>query len=361
MDIDIILEERSKAEEIRELAVAAEQFGIRAVWVSNYHQYWDAFVALVPAALATSKILLGPLAVSPWEMHPLKMANAILTLNEIAKGRAMLAVSGGGGCYAAIGWRATSDGDVWPPLDPTTGFAATNRRVRSVRETIEIMQHARTGKVTMGYEGGAFVVKRPFVMDWARHDGPLLYACSSAPMMIRMGARVADGLQLSDFTLDMMPAAMQNVQAGLAKREQPIDDFRVGNFWAWHLKPDREVSMYEARRELFLRGALMGKLKPELTALLGDADEADLVLDNWHNFRKAFFTRSGKIEGVPEDIVNRLIAGLASAGDVNQLEVELERFRQFANSGLTELSLRLHDDPMHALRIIGKHVIPAVR
>ncbi|MDJ0926605.1 MAG: LLM class flavin-dependent oxidoreductase [Gammaproteobacteria bacterium] len=361
MDIDIILEEHSSPDQIRELAVAAEQFGIRAVWVSNYHQYWDAFLALTPAALATSKILLGPLAVSPWEMHPLKMANAILTLNEIAKGRVMLAVSGGGGCYAAIGWRATSDGEVWPPLDPTTGFAATNRRVRSVRETIEIMQHARTGQLTMGYDGGAFVIKRPFVMDWAQHDGPLLYSCSSAPMMIRMGARVADGLQLSDFTLDMMPAAMENVRAGLAKRAQPVEDFRVGNFWAWHLKPDREASMYEARRELFLRGALMGKLKPELTMLLGDADEADLVLDHWPDFRKAFFTRSGKIDGVPADIVDRLIAGLASAGDLGDLESQLVRFRQFANSGLTELSLRLHDEPMDALQVIGEHVVPAVR
>ena len=56
------------------------------------------FVTLVPAALATKKILLGILAVSPSELHPLKMANSILSLNELSKGRAILAVGGGGQC-----------------------------------------------------------------------------------------------------------------------------------------------------------------------------------------------------------------------------------------------------------------------
>jgi alkanesulfonate monooxygenase SsuD/methylene tetrahydromethanopterin reductase-like flavin-dependent oxidoreductase (luciferase family) len=213
----------------------------------------------------------------------------------------------------------------------------------------------------MGYDGGSFVVKRPFVMDWAQHDGPLLYTCSSAPMMIRMGARVADGLQLSDFTVQMMRGAMDNVRAGFAKRTEPANQFRVGNFWAWHLKHDREVSMYEARRELLLRGAVIGKLRPELLAILHDEDEVDLVVDNWYSLQKAFFDRSGKIDGIPADIVNRLIAALSSAGDMSALDEQLERFRHFADSGLTELSLRLHDDAMDGLRMIGEHVLPALR
>ena len=83
MDIDIILEADVSPQQMKELAVEAERLGVRALWSSNYHQNWDGFLALAPAAAATSKILLGPLAVSPWEMHPLKMANAVLTLNEL--------------------------------------------------------------------------------------------------------------------------------------------------------------------------------------------------------------------------------------------------------------------------------------
>ncbi|MBT8421668.1 MAG: hypothetical protein KJP03_00960, partial [Gammaproteobacteria bacterium] len=67
------------------------------------------------------------------------------------------------------------------------------------------------------------------------------------------------------------------------------------------------------------------------------------------------------IEGVPEDLVNRLIAGLSSAGGLDSLDEELERFKAFRDGGLTELALRLHDDPLEALEMIGEHVLPAVQ
>ena len=101
-DIDIILECDVSPQQVAELAVEAEKLGIRALWSSNYHQNYDCFMTLMPAAAATSKILLGPLAVSPWELHPLKMANALLTLNEYSNGRGMVAISGGGGVLGAV-------------------------------------------------------------------------------------------------------------------------------------------------------------------------------------------------------------------------------------------------------------------
>lgn len=361
MDIDIILEPDLTPSQVCELALEAEKLGIRALWSSNYHQHWDCFLSLAPAAAATSKILLGPLAVSPWEMHPLKMANALLTLNEMSDGRAIVAVGGGGGVLGAIGWRAQEDGAVWPGYHPVKKTRYPDRRVRGVRECIEILNQTRSGEFSRGYDGGTFVISRPFIMNWAKSGGPLIYSCSSGPQMIRMAARVADALQLSDYTVDMMPEAMENVAAGLAKRDKPIADFRVGNFWAWHIKADREASMYEARRELIWRGAVIGKEENILRKFLNGEDELDLIMDKWDNFRKASWTRSGVIEGVPEDLINRLIAGLSSAGDMNDLEHELDRFRQFKDSGLSELSLRLHDDPMDALKLIGKHVLPALR
>ena len=109
MDIDIILEPDVTPQQMAELAVAAEKMGIRALWSSNYHQNWDAFMSLVPAAQVTSKILLGALAVTPWELHPLKMSNMLLTLNEISNGRGMVAISGGGGVLGAMGTRASKE------------------------------------------------------------------------------------------------------------------------------------------------------------------------------------------------------------------------------------------------------------
>jgi hypothetical protein len=52
---------------------------------------------------------------------------------------------------------------------------------------------------------------------------------------------------------------------------------------------------------------------------------------------------------------------MTATGDLNDLDREIERFRQFESMGLTEISLRLHDDPMDALQIIGEQVVPALR
>ncbi|MCK6369993.1 MAG: LLM class flavin-dependent oxidoreductase, partial [Gammaproteobacteria bacterium] len=102
MEIDIILEPDMTPQQLLELAQAAERYGIRCLWMSNYFAHWDAFVSLTPVALATKKIRLGALALSPFEMHPLKIANAVLSLNELSGGRAEVSIGAGEGNLDAM-------------------------------------------------------------------------------------------------------------------------------------------------------------------------------------------------------------------------------------------------------------------
>ena len=346
MDIEIILEPDLHPNEIAEIAVKAEEYGVRAIWSSNYHQNWDAFMSLVPAAQKTSKILLGPLAISPFEMHPLKMANSLLTLNEMSEGRAIIAVGAGGGTLGAMGEK---------PF----------RIIRAVREAVEIIIMASEKKLNIKYEGEIFKVTRPFMQGftWAKTDRPKVYTCSTEEQMLRLGGQYADGLQMSDVALPMLNEAMKNIQVGLSKREQSVEDFRIGNFWAWHIKKDREESMKEARRELIFRGSLLPPFS--LHHFLTD-EEAQIVIDNYNagpnnEFAKAYISRSGVIENVPEELVNKLIDDLSSAGDMSDINKELERFYQFKEAGMTDLSIRLFDDPWDGLKMIGEKVLPALK
>ena len=341
MQIDIILEPDLSPAQVAELAVAAENYGFRTLWHSNYHQNPDAFVALVPAALATKKIRLGILAVSPYEMHPLKIANALLTVNEISNGRGVVAIGGGGSVMGATGMK----------MDPKA-----QRMLRGVREAVEIVQGVTSGKFMQGYAGELFKLGRPLKSTWAKAPRPRVFTCSTGPKMLEMAGRIADGTQMSDVTPEKIGHHMEHVRAGLAARQKPAEDFRIGNFWAWHIKADREKSMYEARRELVFRGELLPPkydMEPYVTA-----EERQLVIDKWQNFAKAFWTRSGKIEDVPESIVNRLIAACSSAGDLGDIDLQIERFRVFEKAGLTELSIRLFDEPMEGLKIVAEHVLP---
>ncbi|MEY4357711.1 MAG: hypothetical protein RL469_1037, partial [Pseudomonadota bacterium] len=90
-------------------------------------------------------------------------------------------------------------------------------------------------------------------------------------------------------------------------------------------------------------------------------DEAEVVRANYDKFVAAWFDRSGNIQGVPQEIPNRLCEYFTSTGGLEDLDREIERFRMFARAGLTEVALRLHDQPMEALDIIGELVLPKLR
>ncbi|MEH6551127.1 MAG: LLM class flavin-dependent oxidoreductase [Pseudomonadales bacterium] len=346
MDIEIILEPDCTPGQVAEIAVEAEKHGVRSLWASNYHNKWDCFMSLIPAAQATSKIQLGALAVSPFEMHPLKIANSLLTLNELSNGRAMVAIGGGGAVAGALqtGW----DPKKW-------------RIVRAVREAVEIVQTAIDGDFHMKYEGEIFNIVRPYQMDYATAPRPKVYTCSSGGQMLRMGARVADGVHMSDVTPELIIEHMVHIQDGLAKRESAHDSFRASNFWAWHIKKDREKSMMEARRELVWRGAMVPPFH-NLERYLS-AEEAALIKDNWDYFLVAFLERDGDIDEdeVPPELVERCIGHFASAGDESDIDREIERFKVFKDAGLTDLAIRLFDDPMDSLKMITDRVIPALK
>ena len=167
---------------------------------------------------------------------------------------------------------------------------------------------------------------------------------------------------MSDAALPKLKEAMNNIHQGLSKREEPIDDFRIGNFWAWHIKDDKEESLKEARRELVFRGSL---LPPFSLHHFLNEEEAQIVIDNFNagpnnEFAKAYISRSGIIDNVPENLVSKLIDDLSSAGDMNDIDKELERFYVFNKTGITDLSIRLFDNPMAGLKMIGEKVLPAL-
>ena len=340
VDVDIILEPDLTPQQIVELGHAAEGYGVRALWSSNFFAHWDAFLSLVPLAQSTQHLRLGPLAVSPFEMHPLKIANSLLSLNQLSGGRAVIAMGAGEGNIDAM------------------NLKRPEKIVRAVREAIEIVRGAGRGKLAHGYRGEDFSVAYPCAYQWVTSAPPAVYGTAYRGQMMRMQARVADGVFIGCTPPEVMATAMIEVSEGAAKRESGMPALRTNTFWAWHLKRDRKEAFRESRRELAWRAR---KLDPDLLAQVLRPDEVQLVRDNYDKCVAAWFDRSGHIKGMPESIPNKLCEYFTSTGGLDDLEREIERFRQFGRAGLTEVALRLHDAPMDALRIIGEHVIPALR
>jgi len=333
--IDIILESNNAPERIRDLGVLAEQCGLGGVWVSNMNDARDPFINFVPLAMATTRIRLGPIAVSPFELHPLKMASSLLTLNEVAKGRAQIVIGGGGGTANAMG-------------------AKPVRVVRAVRECAEILKAAGTGQ-PVRYQGELFQVKW-YNPSWVRSSPPAVYIGANGPQMMKAAPKYADAIMVSDFVPAHVAKSRAVIDATLDAAGRDRRAFTLNNFWAWHVKDTVAEAEREARIWLTVRGTLY---PPYLHDVL-DPDEAALVNRNIQAFIRAYNRKSDVIEGVPPEIVRKLVRNCTSACAVADLDAEIGRLRGFARAGLTEIALRIYEEPEKTIRLLGERVVPAL-
>ncbi len=336
MRIDVLLEPDQSPAQLAELAQLCERHGIGTMWQQNYVSWRDPFMSLVPATQATKKVGLGVCVVSPWEMHPVKMASALLTLHEFGQGRAALVIGGGGEWPARLGIEVV-------------------KRVRCVREAIELVRGGVRGK-SLTYQGQMFKVYG-YNPKFGAAAPPLVYAGANQPQMLHATVPAADGVMYSDMPRGRVQETVRRTLEALADKGRSAEGYRISNIWAWHIKADREAALREARRELLLRGLLE---RWYLETFLSGAD-CDLIEKNKDAFYKAYRSRSGVIEGVPERVVDACLANLTFTGTPADIEGHLEDLTAFRDAGVNELCFRLHDDPADAIRLIGERIVPVLR
>jgi len=175
--------------------------------------------------------------------------------------------------------------------------------------------------------------------------------------MLRAAARYADGIMVSDFVVEQVRKARTIVDASLTEAGRDTTTFPMNNFWAWHVKESREEAEREARIWLTVRGTLY---PPHIDAVL-EPDEAAIVNRNINAFIRAYNKKSDVIEGVPDSIVHKLTQRCTSACSLRDLDQEIDRLRRFQAAGLTEIALRIYENPAETIRILGERVVPALR
>jgi alkanesulfonate monooxygenase SsuD/methylene tetrahydromethanopterin reductase-like flavin-dependent oxidoreductase (luciferase family) len=226
--------------------------------------------------------------------------------------------------------------------------------VRAVREAIEIVKGG-SGDEALRYDGELYKAYG-YNRDWATDPAPRVYAGSSREQMLRMGARVADGIMTSDVIRPLIEDAVATVKAALEEHDRPESGFSINSAIAFHMKEDRDTSMREARRELITR-AVLGEWY--LKSFMSEAEVA-VVRDNIGAFYSAYRAKSHVIEGVPDSILDTLVDNLTIAGGLDDLDARISDLQEYVTTGITELCFRVHDDPVYAIRLIGEKIAPAL-
>ena len=340
MKIDIILDPTHTTEEFSELGIIAEKLGFNAVLTANYPSAIDPFINFSILAKETQNIRMGPVAISPFETHPLKLSNLLYGLNQLSNGRAKIIIGGGGGTLISMG------------LKPNRRTMYPNM-VQGVRECVEFLTGLSADKA-ISFNKDIFQIAGPKPHWIDQPTRPQIFVGATKPQMLSMSAKVADGLMMSDVTLDRINECMVIIDKSLKNNGRDRKTLAISNLFSWHVKPDREEAVKEAKAKLFVRGMLENWY---ISTFL-DSEESQIVEDNLHAFAHAYAHNTDVIGGVPDGIIDKLLNHLTFTGDFNDVDRFVEEMIQFKNSGLDEFAIRLYKNPEQSMELIAERVMP---
>lgn len=170
-------------EELRDMAVAADQGGLDSVWGADHlvfrsdgewHGIHEAWTLLTAVAAVTSRVTIGPLVLALPFRNPALLAKMAVALDEVSNGRLVLGV----GC----GWHEPEFTAFDYPFD---------NRVGRFEEALQVLLPLlREGRVT--FQGRWHRADTPLLPRGPRPNGPPVLIAGKGPRMLRLVARHAD-------------------------------------------------------------------------------------------------------------------------------------------------------------------------
>ena len=174
--VGVAFDGRNTIQAARAQAQAAEAAGATTLWVASHLFLRDPFSSAAVLLAATHRVRVTLMAVSPQVMHPVHLAMAAMTLEELAPGRVTLCLGTGA------------------PGDLADAGVEAQRPLRLLTETVEAVRLLLAGAPAT--YAGTLVHLRGRRMATPAPQVPI-YLAASHPKTLALAGRIADGVVLS--------------------------------------------------------------------------------------------------------------------------------------------------------------------
>jgi 5,10-methylenetetrahydromethanopterin reductase len=290
------------------------------IWAAN-HLFLRDPVALGSAALGNSRRLGAALmAMTPFTMHPVQLAMAAATLDELYPGRLVLCLGSGA------------------PADLASVGIDNSRPLGALREAVRLVRALLAGE-TVSFAGERWQVKGRRLATGGR-PVPLALA-ASGPKMLEMAGAEADAVLISAGTsIEFVHWSLDHVAGGAGVRSVR----RVGLVYA---AVDEDAGRAHDRLRRILSITLRGPHHAHNLQLAGnrldqDGLRAAVAAEDWAT-AAAF-------------ISDRIVQTHGASGTPAQVA---ERLRAYRTAGLDEIVISGVADPEQLERIIAAAGLPA--
>lgn len=311
------------------LGALAEELGFDCVSVYNDLLYQPAWLPLLEIARHTSRVRIGPAAVSPFTCHPLNIAGNIALIDEASGGRAYLGLARG----------AWLD---FLGIDP-------QRSVSGMREAFECVRHLLSGSMA-SYPGRVFRLAGADSLRWRvpRADIPFMLgswgdrtieACLSLVAEVKIGGTAnADAVARTRTLIDRATTSCGRDTAEVC--------VVVGAVTV--VDRDGTAARAAARREA-------ARYLPVIAPL-----DATLRIEPDRVARISAAAARHDLDSAARDISDEILQRFAFAGTPDDVAAQAAELFD-AGAGRVEFGTPHGLDESKGVRLIGEAVLPALR
>jgi 5,10-methylenetetrahydromethanopterin reductase len=302
-EFGISMDGRAPDTDIPAQAKAAEEGGASTLWIACHLYLRDPITMAALALGATRRIKVALMAMSPYSVHPVFIAMAAATLDEMYPGRVILCLGAGA------------------PADLKAAGLEATRPLVNIGETVKICRALLAGEMA-DFQGQVFHVAGRRLANGGRKV-PIVIAASRS-RMLKLAGRMTDGVLISAATSPPF------VKACLSEAASPKRDFRKVGIVYTKLGATEKEGIDPIRRPIGF--VLRGAHHAENIRLSGaKLDQAALATayaaENWPEVDRL----------VSDDVVRRH----AACGTPDQVRARLDEYRAI---GLDEVVIGGMDD-----------------
>jgi 5,10-methylenetetrahydromethanopterin reductase len=280
-----------------QLVEHAERLGYHRCWIGDSQNIWrETYTLLGAAAGRTSRIGLGTGVTNAVTRHLSVLASGWATLAELAPGRVHLGIGTGDSSLRTMGMH---------PI-----------KLAELEERIGRLRRLFAGQeVTDDDTGAAYHLK------WAASGTAVpVYVAASAPRILELSGRVADGvIMLVGTDPRFVTAALERVEAGARQSGRTLDDLDIILWTPTSIDQDGGTArdLVRAHVARVLIRPLPAELDPATTKRIDAIRES-------YDYYKHMETAADHADLVPDD----LVGSFALAGTVDDCRIQYQRLAQ---------------------------------
>lgn len=293
-------------QEAAQLAALAEELGYDSVWIPDQTFHRDPFVLLSAVARATKQIGIGLGVTTPYARHPVQIARAVGTLDELSGGRVMLGMGAG------------NKKMFLDKLGIEQKGAAS-----LMRQTVNCIRELFAGD-TVEWSSPEFRLNQVQLEFPTRPDIPIFIA-SRSPLMLTVGGEVADGVIAEAlFTPGGVQYVRERISLGAKKSGRNWEHVQHICWQVLDVNDDRNAAVKALKR---WAAHIIGASSREFTERMGiDEDVADRI--------RTAYAKAG-VESAAEYVGPDEVDAIAIAGDGSHCRRMVE---QISTQGINTIS-----------------------